>query len=341
MPMSLRLIEVFLPEEKAVHLEELLKKHSFLGIWRENLPSHQLLLKILLYSQEVEPVIDSLEQQFSGTDGFRLILLQVEASIPRPELLESEASEPEISLKEQNSDNTPSRINREELYLDVIESIQLSWKQILMVFLSTLIAAIGLLRGSETVLIGAMVIAPLLKPNMALAVATTLGDTALAKRTLKVGGVGILVVLSFSVLIGLIFTVSPDLPEIAWRTKVSLADVVLALASGVAGALSLTAGETSAIVGVMVAVALLPPLVTFGLLLGSEQWSAATGSMLLVITNVTCLNLAGIVTLLVQNVRPGAWWAIPKAKKLTNIAFGLWFLLLSVLVGVIFVWRRH
>jgi uncharacterized membrane protein len=49
-----------------------------------------------------------------------------------------------------------------------------------MVVLSTIVAAIGLLKDSVAVIIGAMVIAPLLGPNVALALATALGDSPVA-----------------------------------------------------------------------------------------------------------------------------------------------------------------
>lgn len=58
--------------------------------------------------------------------------------------------------------------------------------------------------------------------------------------------------IGFSILIGLLYPISPDIPEIAIRTKLTLADIVVALASGAAAAISLTAGEISSIVGVMV-----------------------------------------------------------------------------------------
>ncbi|MEP0780919.1 DUF389 domain-containing protein [Microcoleus sp. ZQ-A2] len=99
-----------------------------------------------------------------------------------------------------------------------------------------------------------------------------------------------------SVVIGYFFTVNPKIPEIASRTRVSGSDLILAFASGMAGALSLTPGVTNAIVGVMVAVTLLPPLVTFGLWIGSGHWQVAVGSMLLLLTNLICLNLAGLIT---------------------------------------------
>jgi len=324
--MNLRLIEVYLPEEQGQKFEELIEGYSFLEVWQKKLEDNRLLFKVLLSSGDVEPLVDCLVSKFTDVNGFRLLLLPVEASLPR-----LESSENSIGLPE-----APSRINREEIYTNVATSVHFSWTQISLLLLSSTIAAVGLVRGSEVVIIGAMVIAPLLKPNMALAVATTLGDLSLALKTVRVGFIGVSVPIIFSVLIGLLYPISPDLPEIAIRTTLTLPDIVVALASGAAAAISLTAGEISSIVGVMVSVALLPPLVTWGMLMGSGEWEPAFGAMLLVTANVASLNLAAIITLLLQDVRPTGWLESIQAKKLTKIASGAWILLLAGLIAVIF-----
>ena len=324
--MNLRLVEVYLPKEQGKKFEEVIEGYSFLEVWQKKLEDNRLLFKVLLSSGDVEPLVDGLVSKFTDVNGFRLLLLPVEASLPR-----LESSENSIGLPE-----APSRINREEIYTNVATSVHFSWTQISLLLLSSTIAAVGLVRGSEVVIIGAMVIAPLLKPNMALAVATTLGDLSLAVKTVRVGFIGVSVPIIFSVLIGLLYPVSPDLPEIAIRTTLTLPDIVVALASGAAAAISLTAGEISSIVGVMVSVALLPPLVTWGMLMGSGEWEPAFGAMLLVTANVASLNLAAIITLLLQDVRPTGWLESVKAKKLTKIATGAWILLLAGLIGVIF-----
>ncbi|MBF2016265.1 MAG: TIGR00341 family protein [Rivularia sp. T60_A2020_040] len=325
--MNLRLVEVYLPQEKGKLFEELIAEYSSLGVWQKKLENNQLEFKILLSSGEVEPLIDCLVGQFKDIKDFRLLLLPVEASLPR-----LESSENSVGLPD-----APTRINREEIYTNVASSIHFSWTQISLLLLSSSIAAVGLVRGSEAVIIGAMVLAPLLKPNMALAVATILGDFTLAVRTIRVGVIGIVIPIVFSILIGLLSPISPDLPEIAIRTKLTLADIVVALASGAAAAISLTAGEISSIVGVMVSVALLPPLVTWGMLMGSGEWQPAIGAMLLLIANIASLNLAAIATLLLQDLRPTGWWQNIKAKKFIKIATGAWIMLLAGLIAVIFV----
>ena len=325
--MNLRIVEVYLPQEKGERFEELIAEYSYDEVWQKKLENHQLLFKILLSSGEVEPLVDCLVKQFTHVESFRLLILPVEASLPRLESPENSVGLPEA----------PTRINREEIYTNVAASIYFSWTQISLLLISSSIAAVGLVRGSEVVIIGAMVIAPLLKPNMALAVATILGDLSLALKTIRVGIVGILVPIVFSILIGLLIPVSPDLPEIAIRTKLTLPDIIVALASGAAAAISLTAGEISSIVGVMVSVALLPPLVTWGMLMGSGEWEPALGAMLLVTANIASLNLAAIATLVLQDVRPTGWLQSIQAKKLTQIASSGWILLLAGLIGVIFI----
>ncbi|MBE9079802.1 TIGR00341 family protein [Romeria aff. gracilis LEGE 07310] len=332
--MSLRLVEIRIPESKAKDIKTLIEEKAVMEVWQQRLPGQQL-FRLLLYANQAESVIDELLAQFADDSQFQLILLPVEACIPRPPLPETAKQ----SLADDEDTAAKPRIFREEIYGRVTDDLQFSENQMLMIVLSTAIAAIGILRGNQAVIIGAMVLAPLLKPNMALAVATSLGDVRLAWRTLKEGLTGIFVTLTFSCLVGLLVPVSPNLPEIASRIYVSPADLLLAFASGIAGAVSLTIGERRAIVGVMVSVALLPPVVVLGLLVGAGHWSAAVGTLLLVSVNIICLNLAAVLTLLVQDVRPRQWWAGVRAKQMTNLALAFWLVLLAAIVSIIFAFR--
>jgi uncharacterized membrane protein len=91
----------------------------------------------------------------------------------------------------------------------------------------------------------------------------------------------------------------------------------------------------------MVAVALLPPLVVLGMLVGSGNWNLALGSLLLFLVNFICVNLAGVVTFLVQGVRPLSWWDVHRAKKATRNAIILWTGLLFLLVLLIFLSQQN
>ena len=138
---------------------------------------------------------------------------------------------------------------------------------------------------------------------------------------------------------GYFFKTDPTIPEIATRTRANLSDIILALASGCAGVLAFTTGLSSAVIGVMVAVELLPPLTVCGLLLGTGQIKEAIGALLLFITNIICINLAGVITFLFQGVSPRVWWEADKAKKATRKALVLWTIILIVLAVTIFLWQ--
>jgi uncharacterized hydrophobic protein (TIGR00341 family) len=209
-----------------------------------------------------------------------------------------------------------------------------------MTVLSTVVGAVGLRHNSVAIIIGAMVIAPLLGPNMALALGTALGDLTLLRRAILTAMAGIGTAMALSVIIGVLMRVDPALSEMASRTRVGLGDIVVALASGSAGALAFTTGVSATLIGVMVAVALLPPLVTSGLLLGGGHPALATGAFSLFLVNLICVNLAGVTTFLVQGIKPTSWWEKDRAVKATRIAIGLSLTLLAVLVGMILLVRK-
>jgi len=117
------------------------------------------------------------------------------------------------------------------------------------------VASIGLIENNIAVIVGAMVIAPLLGPNIALAFSTSLGDRELMWQALKTNLAGLSLTLAMTIVIGMIWPAYLNSFEILVRTDVKPDGIVLALASGAAAVLSLATGLSSALVGVMVAVA--------------------------------------------------------------------------------------
>jgi uncharacterized hydrophobic protein (TIGR00341 family) len=333
--MALRLIELYLPTKENIDwLKEKLSEYPIHGLWSERVSEHQNHIQILISSENSGTILDLLENTFSNVDGFRIILLPVEATVPK---IEEKKQESENNSKQnKNEDKIIGRgISRQELYTRISTNSKLSGFFVFLVIVSSIVASIGILKDNVAVIIGAMVIAPLLGPNVALALATTLGDLDLLKNSIKSNIAGSLIALIFSIIVGILFNVNPKIPELFSRTQVGMGDVVLALASGSAGALSFTMGLPSALIGVMVAVALLPPLVTFGMLLGSGHYDPALGALLLLSVNIICVNLAGVATFLFQGVRPRTWWEENRAKKSTRIAIFIWTLLLLILILII------
>jgi len=331
--MVLRLMQIFLPDSADQEFEDLLEEREVLGRWRDE-DAHQLVLHLLVPAEETEPIMDRFEDRYSDQKGFHVILSPVEAVLPRPD-----PEEEEEKAENGESEVTPGnnqRISREELYTNVVEELGVTFVFLAMTLLSAIVAAVGLIRDDVAVIIGAMVIAPLLTPNVALALATTLADFKLMWRAFFANVSGVLSAFAIAVVVGLIFGVNPDNEAISVRTNVNFGDMLLALAAGAAGTLAFTRGLSGAVIGVMVAVALMPPLVASGMLVGAGHLHSATGAMLLTVVNVICVNLAGVATFLIQGVRPRSWWETERAKTATRRAIAVWIILLFALAMILY-----
>ncbi|MEZ6242996.1 MAG: TIGR00341 family protein [Phycisphaerales bacterium] len=326
-PTADRMLEVVVGADRESELESLLSGEGVAAAWALTRNEQIAVWKAAVTSQGVEAVLDRLDEAFGGDERFRAILYALEATLPRMELKEEEGEE-----------RPPQRVSRAELYEDIAGSAALTRMYLGQVVLATVVAAVGMGRDNVAVVIGAMVIAPLLGPNIALALGTTLGDTGLIRRAAKASAAGVGLALAISLVIGLAAPIDLEAGQIVSRSDVGSMDIVLALASGVAGSLAFTTGVSTALVGVMVAIALLPPTVATGVLLGAGELRAGAGALLLLGINVVCVNLAAVMTFLVQGIRPARWWEAERSRRATRRAIVLWVGALAVLAGLMVVY---
>lgn len=328
--LPLRLIQATLPAEASVTLAELAGSLGADRVWTHDLDGERSSAAILVDAEKTEEITDTLTANFGSTPGFRVIVLAVEATLPRIEQEPKPASAPEKPKL-----IAGTRISRDELLEDIASATRVNAVYLAMVGLSALVAAIGLLRDQVAVVIGAMVIAPLLGPNVALSLATVLGDMKMLRRALQANAVGVSMAIGMAVVLGLLLHPDPTTPELAARTEVGLSDLALALAAGVAGTLAFTSGLPSTLVGVMVAVALMPPTMAVGLFAGAGRGVEAARAATLLLANVICVNLAGTLTFAIVGVRPRTWWEAGRARRATRLALGLWVVLLGGLVALL------
>ena len=168
---------------------------------------------------------------------------------------------------------------------------------------STVIATGGLLSDSAAVVIGAMLIAPLMRPVMSAAAAITMGWSKRLRQALlliTIMAVGVVLLSAFLALL------SPDTlsmtEQTMARTRPTFFDLVIALASGVGGAYVMTRKESSAIPGVAMAVSLLPPLASCGILLEYGDYELALKAFILFFTNFLAMALAAALTFVVTGM---------------------------------------
>jgi uncharacterized hydrophobic protein (TIGR00341 family) len=332
--MALRLVEIFLPSEKTANLFDIIADFPSATLVQKEDEEGQLHVKLLMAAEKTELLLDKLEATFHHReeyrDKFRILITPVQATIPRIDKpMDKDAPAEQDAARHKIKH---ARVSREELYANIHEASKLTWLFAIMVAFSAIVAAIGLLRNNTAVVIGAMVIAPLLGPNVALALASALGDKDLAKSARRANIAGIFIPFFLAMIIGIVFKYDSGGVEIMSRTNISLSDIVLALITGCIASLSFTMAMAGTLIGVMVAVALLPPLVASGILLGAGEWKYAIAAGLLFLTNLICVNLAGVITFLVQGVQPLWWWDKEKAKKATRRALITWVVCLALLV---------
>jgi uncharacterized hydrophobic protein (TIGR00341 family) len=280
-------------------------------------------MRLLVADDKLQPVLDSLQTLLGVQTSARIVVLPVEIALPKPS-------------EEERKEEDAATAARESLYEGVEKNARLDLNFIVLVSLSTVVAAIGLIESNVAVVIGAMVIAPLLGPNLAFGLGTALGDGALMRKSVLTGATGIALAIALSVGIAGIWPFDLASPEIAARTQVGLDSVALALASGAAAALSLTTGLSSVLVGVMVAVALLPPAVTLGLMLGRGDFNLALGAGLLLAINLVCVNLACKLVFMIKGIHPRTWMEKEKAKHAMVVYILGWVVSLIILIAVIY-----
>ncbi|MGG7054791.1 TIGR00341 family protein [Nitrosomonas sp. ANs5] len=283
-------------------------------------------MRILVSDDKLQSVLDTLQSILGAQPTAKIIVLSVESILPQPD-------------EERRKQEGSATAAREAIYQDVERSARLDFNFVVLVILSTLVAGIGLIENNVAVVIGAMVIAPLLGPNLALSLGTALGDISLIQKSARTLFAGILLVVVLSAGLGVLYPADLTSHELLSRTEPGLDSVVLALASGAAAALSLTTSLSSVLVGVMVAVALLPPAATLGLMLERGASELAIGAGLLLAVNIVSVNLASRIVFFVKGIRPRIWFEKEKARRASVIYVLGW--LVTLLILIIFIYGRH
>lgn len=334
--MALRLIKI-LPPNGYGDLKSLINEDDIVDSWIDKSEGDRTVINLLADVELTEKILGELETKFTGYEDYRIVLLPISATLPVQKVEEENEDEQSIDRDGKEKDEKRvHRISRDELYEEIKKVVDFSWVYLVLIALSCVVAANGLIRDNAAMVIGAMVIAPILGPNVGLALATTLGDKTLLKRSLKSIFYGFSLGLSLSVLMGLLIDINPEVSEISSRTVVSYADIALGLAAGIAGCLSFTRGISAAVIGVMVAVALLPPMVATGLLLGSGMFELAYGAGLLTVTYIICINLAGVLTFFLQGIKPHSFTEQREGEEFSRYAIFIWVSLLILLSVIIY-----
>jgi uncharacterized hydrophobic protein (TIGR00271 family) len=182
-------------------------------------------------------------------------------------------------------------VDHEAVLRQISEDSGWSGRYAFLIIVSAAISLLGLLMPSVAVLIGAMLLSPLMMPIIGLGFGIATVDPREIRRAATALVAGAILAVALSVLFVAISPIQTITSEIAGRTRPTLFDLLVALLSAIAGAYALIRGRGGTVVGVAIAIALMPPLVVVGFAIATLNWTVFVGSLLLFVTNAITIAL--------------------------------------------------
>ena len=196
---------------------------------------------------------------------------------------------------------------RDQLFFEGPDMTRRLSRYWLLLPLSAVIAAAGVVSDSTATVIGAMIVAPLMTPILGVVLSVVLRDGPNLRRCLVLLVAGAAAVVGLAWILGLFVpypVVAATSSQVASRISPRLVDLVAALATGAVGSVALARSDISdTLPGVAIAISLVPPLAVVGLTLESGAPHQALGSFLLFVTNVIAILASGIVVMAFYRVR--------------------------------------
>ncbi len=192
-----------------------------------------------------------------------------------------------------------------ELYQQLRAAARPNINYFVLITLSAVIATLGLLLNSPAVIIGAMLVAPLMSPIIAAALGIVTGDGRTLGKALTSTLQGVLSAIFIAIIFTLISPLAHASPEVLARTQPNLLDLLIALASGMAGAYAIARKEVGeALPGVAIAAALMPPVCTIGIGIALGSAAISMGALLLFVTNLVAIIFSSAIVFLLLGVHP-------------------------------------
>jgi uncharacterized hydrophobic protein (TIGR00271 family) len=248
----------------------------------------------------VPEIIDKLNEIGVGRSYGIIDILNLETTIPRFDM-----AEPAEGKK--GKDKIAERVSVEEIEKDIIENSEPSFNYFLFIVLSAIIAGIGLLTNSAIILIASMILSPLMGPILGLSFSIITKNTWVLKRSLISQIVGLLMAISAGLLLGMFSRFMIQLPnpttEMQIRTFPNLFDIIISICGGLAVGFTVTGQIKSSIVGIAIALSLMPPASNVGLALAYLDFALTMGSLILLISNILIINLCTLLIFKLKKIK--------------------------------------
>lgn len=196
----------------------------------------------------------------------------------------------------------------DQVYFEGPDSLSRVLRFTLLMTFASVISAMGVLADSTAVVVGAMLIAPLISPMMGMGLSLAMGWPRRLARSAALVLLGIGIAVGTGAVLGASSTLGADLganSQVLSRASPTLADLVVAVAAGAAGAYALSRRDvSSSLPGVAIAIALVPPLSVVGITAQAGDAASASGTLLLFLTNLVAILVVGGTIFVLTGVAP-------------------------------------
>ena len=196
------------------------------------------------------------------------------------------------------------RDSRVRIYESIEVNSKWSFDFVALICFSTALAALGLMLNSAPVIIGAMLVAPLMTPILGASLSLIQGNRVLMVDCSKSLLFGYFCALILGVLLGIFGSLYGVTDQMQSRSDPDVPDLLIALISGMAAAYCYSRPRlVSALAGVAIAAALVPPIATAGIAIALAEQEIAIGATLLFTTNVVFIVIGASVTFFTLGIR--------------------------------------
>jgi uncharacterized hydrophobic protein (TIGR00271 family) len=164
-----------------------------------------------------------------------------------------------------------------------------AWTLVFAIF----VASVGLNVNSAAVIIGAMLISPLMGPIVGAGLALGINDNELMRKSVRNLAIAVLISVLTSTVYFLLSPLAEAQSELLARTQPTFYDVLIAFFGGATGIVASSRRERgTAVAGVAIATALMPPLCTAGYGLANGNWKYFVGALYLFTINSIFIALS-------------------------------------------------
>lgn len=337
----MRIVRTLVDEESRGPILEILQSENIdYIVSRESSDRGDLLVVEFMVPEEaLEVVLDRFDEAGHGEHTYTAV---TDARAALSENIE------EIEERFVVGEEEDSSIATEELRSQALNQLPNALTFYVLTFLSAVVATAGLLLDAPALVVGSMVIAPLVGSALTASVGTVLSDRNMILtgfRTQALGlGIAILGAIAFGLVLKSGVLVPPSMQpsttgQIAKRISPGLLSLIIGVCAGAAGAVSISTDISAALVGVMIAAALIPAAAAVGIGIVWGVPAIALGALLLLIVNAASIHVSGVAVFWGLGYRPKGWvnddrWSNFSLREFApSLAVGVVLLVLFFVAG--------